>query len=178
MPPALSFTAFPLPATVSRSPLAQLEACVFAIPSRRSPSLVTQLLFKNAPDVIARQFVAKLDITRHRKIGDPVRAPRAHLRLGHLAFAIQNDRGFHIVLGAFGPDRVACDIDDIGVAAKRPFEFEARNILAASPQIILLAFDKIEIAVFVYRADVPAVEPEILHDPKGDRKSTRLNSSH
>src|SRR3546814_8298353 len=83
----------------------ELEACVFAIPSRRSPALVTQLIFKNAPDGIARQFVAKLDITRHRKIGDPVRAPRAHLRLGHLAFAIKNDRGFHIVLGAFGQDR-------------------------------------------------------------------------
>src|SRR3546814_3194908 len=66
----------------------------------------------------------------------------------------------HIVLGAFGQDRVDCDIDDIGVAAKRPFEFEARNILAASTQIILLAVDKIEIAVFVDRADVPAVRSE------------------
>src|SRR3546814_9632274 len=74
---ALAFNACPLPATVSRSPLGELEACVFAIPSRRSPALVAQLIFKNAPDGIARQFVAKLDITRHRKIGDPVRAPRA-----------------------------------------------------------------------------------------------------
>src|SRR3546814_9621439 len=94
-------------------------------------------------------------------------------RLGHLAFAIKNDRGFHIVLGDFGKDRLDFDIDDIGVATKRTFEFEARNIHAASTQIILLAVDKIEIAVFVDRADVPAVEPEILHDPKGllDRKS-------
>src|SRR3546814_17813682 len=76
---ALAFNACPLPATVSRSPLGDLEACVFAIPRRRTPAPVEQLIFKNAHAGIARPLVAKLAITGHRKIRGHVRARRAQL---------------------------------------------------------------------------------------------------
>src|SRR5689334_6448615 len=70
------------------------------------------------------------------------------------------------------------DLGDIAMLAKRRLDLEARDILAAAAEVVLLAVDVVEEALFVDAAHVAGVQPEILDHCRGRIRAVPIALEH
>src|SRR5262249_19977405 len=68
----------------------------FAVPGRGRHAFRAQLVLQHAPDRVAGQVVAELDVTRDRKERHALRSPAAELLLGELGFGLQHRGDLHL----------------------------------------------------------------------------------
>src|ERR1700722_3897728 len=57
-------------------------------------------------------------------------------------------------------------------------QLEARDVLAPTAQVVLLAVDEVEVAVLVELADIARMKPEVPHGPQGFHRTRPVAVEH
>ncbi len=137
-----------------------------------------QLALEDAPDGAARQRGAELDVARQAEIGELVDAPAEELLLAEVRALLDRGGDLEVVLGQGAGDGVHRDVGQRAVAHEDRLHLVARDVLTPAAQVVRLAVDEVEVAVFVDPADVARVVPEIAHRLDGDLGTAPVALEH
>src|SRR4029077_16224098 len=138
---------------VDGSPAFEREPALLAVPGAVGHAFVAELVLEDPPDRVARQVVAELDVARHGEVGHPLHDPRAELLLGDGLAGVEHRGDLEVVLADVARDRVDGDVVDRVVSVEDPLHLEARDVLAATAQVVLLAVDEVQEPVLVDLAE-------------------------